>query len=165
MPLGDKIEDRSLRPYHIMVASLFAGLNEMGMLNQASVNVASRRAGRYLSEYASAKGGVEKISRDASRNEKVQALVKVLDTMLELGTRVKVGVTPDDVEIAIVSMGCKFCPKGVGEAELKGALCPYPGMVEEFVNSFLPPEEKVKLASIDRRQLRKQGDSCYMVLR
>ena len=77
----------------------------------------------------------------------------------------RLGATTQGIEIAILSMGCKFCPKGVGEAELKGALCPYPGLVEEYVNGFLEAGEKVKLLSINRRQLRKIDDQCYIVLR
>ena len=40
MALGDKIRERELRPQHILVASILAGLNEMGMINQASLPAA-----------------------------------------------------------------------------------------------------------------------------
>jgi hypothetical protein len=165
MALGDKIRERELRPQHILVASILAGLNEMGMINQASVNVASRRAGRYLADYTKATGRSGLAAEIVTRAEKIRALVEKLDELLELGTRVRLGATTQGIEIAIISMGCKFCPKGVGEAELKGALCPYPGLVEEYVNGFLEAGEKVKLLSINRRQLRKIDDQCYIVLR
>jgi hypothetical protein len=165
MALSDKIEERALRPHHIMVASMLAGLNEMGMLNQASVNVASRRAGRYLSDYAKARESLDSLAAGLSRTEKVHRLVRLLDELLELGTQVEVVEADTGFDVGILSAGCKFCPKGVGEAELKGALCPYPGMIEEFINAFLSPEEKIKLVSIDRRQLRKKGDNCSMLIR
>ena len=36
--------DRDLNPYHSFFASFFAGLGEMGMLNQGSINIVARRA-------------------------------------------------------------------------------------------------------------------------
>ena len=165
MALSDKIDKRELLPYHILVASIFAGLNEMGMLNQASVNVASRRAGKYLAEYTQTQGLLDAEALTAPHAEKVKRLIEKLDALIELGTRVTVSGTVDGAEIRIFSMGCKFCPKGVGEAELKGALCPYPGLIEEYVNAFLDDNDKVKLVSTHRRHLRKLDDNCVMVLR
>jgi hypothetical protein len=112
MALSDKIEERALRPHHIMVASLLAGLNEMGMLNQASVNVASRRAGRHLSDYAKAKESLDSLAAGISRPEKVHRLVTLLDKLLELGTQVEVTETDTGFDVGILSAGCKFCQGG-----------------------------------------------------
>ena len=39
--------------------------------------------------------------------------------------------------VKIKTSQCRFCPKGVGEAELKGTLCPFPGLIEEFLHSMI----------------------------
>lgn len=163
MELRDKIEKRELLPYHIFMASFLAGLNEMGMLNQASVNVASRRAGKYLAEYIRAKGVFQPES--TSRFDKARQLINHLDSLLQLGTKLLVEAGPDGTECAVISMGCKFCPKGVGEAELKGTLCPYPGLIEQFVNELIAPLPPMKLKMTNRRQLVKSADRCIVKLK
>ena len=39
--------DRDLNPYHSFFASFFAGLGELGMLNQGSINIVAKRASEY----------------------------------------------------------------------------------------------------------------------
>lgn len=162
MALYDKIESRNLQPYHIFMASFLAGLNEMGMLNQASVNVASRRAGRYLAEYAKAKHDLPSTSGDAKADAK--SFVDYLNRVVGLGTEVDVTEEEGGLRMRIVSSSCSFCPKGVGEAELQGTLCPYPGLIEEFVNNLLTGDVTLRLVTKDRRPMVKKEDGCYIQL-
>lgn len=162
MALNDKIEARNLQPYHIFMASFLAGLNEMGMLNQASVNVASRRAGRYLAEYAKARHDLPASS--GAVTEDAKSFVDYLNRVIGLGTQVDVKDGPDGLQMRVVSSSCSFCPKGVGEAELQGTLCPYPGLIEEFVNSLLPADTSLRLVTSDRRPMVKREDGCFIQL-
>ena len=162
MGLAEKIRERELEPHHIFLASFLAGLNEMGMLNQASVNVAGRRAGRYLAEYVKAQGDLPEPA--GTIVETAQRYVAHLDSLLRLGTRIEIGGDGKTTWCRVASNGCRFCPKGVGEAELEGTICPYPGMIEEFVNQLLPDGQKVSLVMTNRRPLVKDGGDCLVRL-
>ncbi len=162
MSLAEKIEERQLQPHHIFLASFLAGLNEMGMLNQASVNVAARRAGRYLAEYVRVRGGLPEPAGTAA--ETAQRYVAHLDELMGLGTKLEIGQENGTTWCKVVSNGCRFCPKGVGEAELEGTLCPYPGLIEEFVNQLLPEGQSLSLVMINRRPLAKEEGVCLVQL-
>lgn len=157
-----KIDARGLEPQHVFLASFLAGLNEMGMLNQASVNVASRRAGHYLADYVKAQGSLP--PEAGTKEESAQRFVEHLDKIMKLGTRLDIQGEPGNFVVKVMSMGCRFCPKGVGEAALEGTLCPYPALIEEFVNQLLPEGQKLKLAMKGRRPLHKEGDNCEIEL-
>ena len=157
-----KIEARNLEPQHVFLASFLAGLNEMGMLNQASVNVASRRAGQYLADYAKAIGTVP--AAGSTKVESAKLFVEHLDTIMKLGTQLQTVEENGLVVVKVLSKGCRFCPKGVGEAALEGTLCPYPALIKEFVNQLLPEGQKLKLAMQGRRPLHKEGDNCEIAL-
>ncbi len=157
-----KIDARELEPQHILLASFLAGLNEMGMLNQASVNIAARRAGRYMADFVKARGDLPEPG--ATKEQSAQRYVAHLDKIMKMGTKIDVEHRLDDVVVKVMSAGCRFCPKGVGEAELQGTLCPYPALIEEFVNQLLPEGQKFKLSMKDRRPLHKVGDNCEIEL-
>ena len=47
--------NRDLNPYHSFLSSFFAGLAELGMINQGSINIVAKRAADYLYSYLDAK--------------------------------------------------------------------------------------------------------------
>ncbi len=49
------ILNRDINPYHSFLSSFFAGLAELGLVNQGSMNIVSKRAADYLYEYLDAK--------------------------------------------------------------------------------------------------------------
>lgn len=55
MGFKESIEERDLNADDVFVASFFAGLNEFGILNQAVMNIAARRAGKYLAMFEEVK--------------------------------------------------------------------------------------------------------------
>jgi len=160
MALAEKISERELEAHHIFLAAFLAGLNEMGMLNQASVNMAARRAGKYLAEYARTREDLP--GPEFSTAETATKLIAFLDSILGLGTTIEIRAEGEEAICRVLSSGCRFCPKGVGEAELEGTLCPYPGLIEEFVNQLLPENEKMRLVMVNRRPLIKEGDGCLI---
>ena len=160
MSLKEKIDVRQLEPGHVFLASFLAGLNQIGMLNQASVNIAARRAGAYMAKYARAVNSDDAL-HDTPEENPTTALNR-LDEMLGLATDMKVSTDGNVTTCKITSSTCKFCPKGVGEAELEGTICPYPGLFEEYLKEFLPEGETLKLVVTNRKSLVKQDQSCII---
>ncbi len=158
MDFKEKVEEKSLDAKSVFIASLLAGLNEFGMLNQAVMKIASRRSGKYLAMCAQEKGNIE-IDKNKSLKEKVEYLLTLLNEVLFISTDVKVEEAGgDSVIVKIKTSKCRFCPKGVGGAELEGTICPFPGLIEEFLNQFL--DQKVKVSTENNRILWKEGDWC-----
>ncbi|WP_457568352.1 hypothetical protein [Desulfurobacterium sp.] len=56
MELEEKIEKRGLKAENVFVASLLAGLNEFGVLNQGIINLTGMRIGEFLFHFAKVKG-------------------------------------------------------------------------------------------------------------
>ncbi len=159
----DKIKERSLEGYNVMLASFLAGLNEMGMLNQASVNVASRRSGKYLAQFAKLKTELPELGAETAQNAVM--LIEHLNSILPLGTDIAAELDSGNAVLRVGNKGCRFCPKGVGEAELSGTLCPYPGLVLEFVNALLPQGQSVELVLTDRKPMGKDENGCIITLK
>jgi len=159
---AEKIIERKLQPCNVFIASFIAGLNELGAINQASVNIAARRAGRYLAEYAKAQGNLPEPG--GSTAETAMRYISLLNDMLGLSTMFNTESDGGKITVRITSSGCRFCPKGIGEAELEGTLCPYPALIEEFINELLPEGAKIHLVIKDRRPMIKDKTSCLIEL-
>ena len=155
------IEERRLGPWHVFMASFLAGLHSMGLLNQAVVTVAARRAGAQVALYVRVKEELPPLEGDLP--QRVKALLEYLQQLMPMAEGIHVEVAGRRAEVLINRQRCKFCPKGVGEAELEGTLCPYPALLEAFLNALLEGAE-VKLQLAGRYPLAKEGDDCKIVL-
>jgi len=156
----EKISERKLDAESVFAASLLAGLNEFGMLNQAVMKIASRRSGEYLAKCAKEKGSIE-VDKSKSLKEQIEYLITLLNNVLVISTDVKVEEGDDDsVIVRIRTSKCRYCPKGVGGAELEGTICPFPGLIEAFLNQFL--DKKVKVTPENNKILWKEDDWCTM---
>ncbi len=144
--MKDKIEARQLKPHEVGVAALIAGFHELGILNQAGVLQATQRAGRALAQYAKATG------RGASS---LLEAAELLHELTPLAVDVQFSGDEKGLVVRINTETCKYCPKGVGGAELEGSLCPYPGLILGFLSEFF---EGVKIKFHDRKPLRKVDD-------
>jgi len=71
MPLAEEIEKRGLTPSDVFLASFLGGMYELGVINQAVVNLASEIAERSLAEYAKAKGAKTLLKSEESILEEV----------------------------------------------------------------------------------------------
>ncbi|MEN8173956.1 MAG: hypothetical protein ABFS03_13880, partial [Chloroflexota bacterium] len=151
-----KVIARDLSPHHSFLASFFAGLGEMGMLNQGSVNVVSRRAAEYLYSYLQAKDLCIDPADYADKPD-LEALKYVMDhinEILSLLGSYELQITQDNQAMILIEASlCRICPKGVGGAEIKGTLCPIPSFFEKLVN-FIMQEDKVSLIT---RGIEKEG--------
>ncbi len=157
------VEERGLTPCHALFASYLAALADAGVLNQAVVNFMAKRAGRNLHAYLK----VMKMLRSDGDTvvERFANLVRSLNDALAIGKHVKVQVQGDDT--VLVGLGgrfCRYCPKGVGLAEIPGTACPFPRLIEaiaqlEGINVRYEPftESNGKVVAV-----RKEPDLCWI---
>ena len=139
---------------------MLAGLHEQGLLNQGLMYFAARETGGKLADFAKIKGLLGS-QADGEPLEKVSSIIEKLNEMLKIGD-VTVDKKDGGVSIRIKTDPCRYRPKGVGGAEFDGTLCPFPGLIEEFLNAFL--NEKVKLVGIglENKPVIKEGGYCVL---
>jgi hypothetical protein len=158
--------ERDLNPYHSFFASFFGGLGELGLVNQGSINIVSKRAAEYLYSFLDAKDilpDMDTVPGDTTVDI-VKNLILYVNKILSLvGEYDLRQVDGDQVVLLISGNTCRICPKGVGGAELKGTLCPVPTLLEGLINR-IAQEEMVKLITAG---IEKEGSTCkayYQVL-
>lgn len=159
MGFKESIEERDLNADDVFMTSFLAGLNEFGILNQAVMNIASRRAGKYLAMFEEVKNPL-KIDESKGVKEECEQVLASLNSTLSISSDINIEKEYDNIVVKIRNSKCKFCPKGVGEAELEGTICPFPGLIEEFINHFC--SKKVKIMRVDNKILSKEDDWCVM---
>jgi len=132
------IESRNLGPEQIFAASLIAGMSSFGILNQAVVSAAADKMGEDLAEYYKARNPSEADSLSRVADTGVVATCKkslnILQSMLGISGEISCSENNGIVYLKIRNSKCRYCPKGVGRAELSGTLCPFPSLIEKFVN-------------------------------
>ena len=151
--------NRDLNPYHSFLASFFAGLAELGMVNQGSIIIVSKRAAEYLYAYLEAKEilpDMNAVPGDTTA-EVVKNLVLYVNKILSLmGGYDLQDVGDGQVALMVAGDKCRICPKGVGGAEVKGTYCPIPSFIESLVNK-LAGKETIKLVT---NGIEKEGTTC-----
>ena len=151
--------NRDLNPYHSFLASFFAGLAELGMVNQGSIIIVSRRAAEYLYSYLEAKEilpDMNTVPGDTTA-EVVKNLILYVNKILSLmGGYDLQDVGDGQVALMVAGDKCRICPKGVGGAEVKGTYCPIPSFIETLVNK-LAGKETIKLIT---KGVEKEGTTC-----
>ena len=153
------IINRDLNPYHSFLTSFFAGLAELGMINQGSINIVSRRAGEYLYSYLDAKDILPDMSAvpGDSTAEVVKNLILYINKIISLmGGYDLQEVDEGQVVLLVAADKCRICPKGVGGAEVKGTLCPIPSFIESLVNKIAGTE----LIDLVTPGIEKEGSTC-----
>jgi hypothetical protein len=151
--------ERDLGPYHSFFASFFAGLGELGLLNQGSINIVAKRAADYLYAYLDAKDilpEMDKVPGETS-TEIIKNLILYINKILSLvGEYDLQQVEGDQALLSITGNTCRICPKGVGGAEVKGTLCPIPSLLESLLNS-IAQKDVVELIT---NGIEKEGTTC-----
>ena len=151
--------ERDLNPYHSFFSSFFAGLAELGMINQGSINIVAKRAADYLYSYLEAKEILPDMSAvpgDTS-TEVAKNLILYVNKILSLVGEYDFKETEDDQAVLLITGNtCRICPKGVGGAEVKGTLCPIPSLVESLVNKIAQKD----LLELVTSGIEKEGPTC-----
>ena len=158
--------ERDLSPYHSFFSSFFAGLAELGMINQGSINIVSKRAADYLYSYLEAKDILPDMGDvpGNSTTEVAKNLILYVNKILSLvGEYDFKDVEDGQAVLLIAGNTCRICPKGVGGAEVKGTLCPVPNLIESLVNKIAQND----LLELITPGIEKEGVTCkayYKVL-
>ena len=151
--------DRDLNPYHSFFSSFFAGLAELGMINQGSINIVSKRAAEYLYSYLEAKDILPNMSSvpGNTSTEVAKNLILYMNKILSLVGEYDFKDAEDGQAVLLITgTTCRICPKGVGGAEVKGTLCPIPSLVENLVN-MIAQKDLLKLVTSG---IEKEGTTC-----
>jgi len=151
--------DRDLNPFHSFFASFFAGLGELGMLNQGSINIVAKRAADYLYAYLEAKEILPDLSAVPGSNsaEVIKNLILYINKILSLvGEYDLQQVDENQVVLMITGNTCRICPKGVGGAAVKGTLCPIPSLLESLLNKIAMKE----IVELTTNGIEKDGGTC-----
>jgi len=165
--LKQVVLERDLNPFHSFFASFFAGLGELGMLNQGSINIVAKRAAEYLYAYLEAKEilpDMASVPGDTDA-ELIKNLILYVNKILSLVG--EYDLQPADegqVVLLITGNTCRICPKGVGGAAVKGTLCPIPSLLEALINKIAQKE----LVELITAGIEKEGSTCkayFMVLK
>jgi len=151
--------NRDLKPYHSFFSSFFAGLAELGMVNQGSINIVAKRAADYLYSYLDAKEilpDMGAVPGDTTA-EVVKNLILYINKIMNLmGGYDLQEVEDGQVVLLVAGDECRICPKGVGGAAVKGTLCPIPSFLENLVN-LIAGKELIDLATSG---IEKEGTTC-----
>lgn len=151
--------ERDLNPYHSFFSSFFAGLAELGMINQGSINIVSKRAAEYLYSYLEAKEilpDMRAVPGDTP-TEVAKNLILYINKILSLVGEYDFQDAEDGMTVLLITGNtCRICPKGVGGAEVKGTLCPIPTLVENLVNRIA----KKDLLELVTSGIEKEGSTC-----
>jgi hypothetical protein len=158
--------ERDLNPYHSFFSSFFAGLAELGMINQGSINIVAKRASEYLYSYLEAKEILPDMNAvpGDTNTEIAKNLILYTNKILSLVGEYDFQDAEDGQAVLLITgKTCRICPKGVGGAEVKGTLCPVPNLVESLVNR-IAQKDLLKLVTSG---IEKDGPTCkayYKVL-
>jgi hypothetical protein len=157
--LKQVVLDRDLNPYHSFFVSFFAGLGELGMLNQGSINIVAKRAAEYLYAYLEAKEILPDLNSvpGSTSTEVIKNLILYINKILSLvGEYDLQQVDEEKVALLITGDTCRICPKGVGGAEVKGTLCPIPSLIENLINKIAQKE----ILELLTAGIEKEGGIC-----
>lgn len=153
------VVERDINPYHSFLSSFFAGFAEMGMINQGSMNIVSKRAAEYLYSYFEAKDFLSKLEKFENPDslESVRYHVDYVNSMLNLMGNYELEVQEqNEITLQIASNLCRICPKGVGGAAIKGTYCPIPTFIEKLVNLLVGKDA----LDLQTSGIKKEGANC-----
>ncbi|MCK5786071.1 MAG: hypothetical protein KAH54_05895 [Candidatus Sabulitectum sp.] len=168
------IDDRQLSQWHLMIASLLGSLaSQQGMFNQAFLNrLLQHSMDKFIIPYFETLPGYQEACTKAkvatTVTERLKPVVAFMDKVFDLAGQVEVTEKDNNhATFRVGSSGCRFCPIGVGKAELApgNTFCPFPTMIEETANQMLG--EKVIKTVLTRKGmktdiLKKEDGNCFI---
>ncbi|BEP17333.1 hypothetical protein PYJP_06850 [Pyrofollis japonicus] len=161
------INERKITPQHAFFALYLAAGAYTGVLNQGAMSMFARYVAPRLKLYLE---GLGYKFPQSSGNDPVQVLDEIVTTLneaLSISDEVKVVREGEDkVSLIVLGNKCRYCPKGVGLAEIPGTLCPFPYLVAELAKLH-----GIELEILKRREggrvsiLSKEKGYCKTVFR
>ena len=159
--LKKNIEARNLSPENIFIASFIAGISSFGILNQAVIAMAARQIGKDLAEYYSVTKSETPDSK-AAVIDNCRSSIEMLQSLIHISDEITCNDDNDIILMKIQASTCRYCPKGVGHAELSGTLCPFPTLIEKFINT-LNDKELIKVLKERAVPLLKKVDDWCLI--
>ena len=123
--IREEIEKRNLNIFHLIIASLLAKLYDMGILNRGVLNILAPAIAERIAIYL--KHRYPELPKDPK--EIIELTIREIDAFGKYEIREEEG----KIFLIIDSSSCKYCPRGVGKAALKGVLCPFPYMFQRVL--------------------------------
>ena len=122
---------RKIAPCEALFATLLSALAEEGLLTQGSINYVVRRIVPTFYAYLKVLGYLDNIGSQSSEIEKFKAILVSVNEALKLGNKVSLEKVGENIIRACFGGStCRYCPKGVGLAEIQGSVCPFPRLFE-----------------------------------
>ncbi|MEA3266160.1 MAG: hypothetical protein U9P42_04380 [Candidatus Fermentibacteria bacterium] len=144
--IKELIAERQLSQWHLMIASFLGSLaSQQGMFNQAFLNrLLKHSMDKFIIPYFQTLPDYNEACEAARQGttiaQRLNPVVAFMDNVFGLAGQVEV-IEKDDnhASFRVGSSGCRFCPIGVGKAELApgDTFCPFPTMLEETANEML----------------------------
>ncbi len=168
------IDDRQLSQWHLMIASLLGSLaSQEGMFNQAFLNrILKHSMDEFVIPYFQTLPAYEsaliEIEQATSLEQQLQPVIRFVDKIFNLAGQIEL-IEKDSGHsvLRVGSSGCRFCPIGVGKADISPGktFCPFPTMIEETANEML---SKVQIKTVLKREgtktkiLTKLDGNCFI---
>ena len=143
LEIQEMIDDRQLSRWHLLIASLLGSLaSQQGVFNQAFLNrILKHSMEKFIIPYFETlpdfNESCELAREGQTMVERLKPVVNSIDSAFNLAGQVEIIETDrNHATIRVGSSGCRFCPIGVGKAELVpgNTFCPFPTMIEETAN-------------------------------
>ena len=150
---ADIIKERDVDIHHLLTASILGSAAELGLLNQVTVTLIVRSAGKHVAEFLKLKTDADCTGRDALD------CVKMIMSSLDVAKEYEVSGGEDGINVSVPTNLCKFCPKGVAGAEFLGTACPLPGLIESILKKLVAKEWSLFHLE-GKKHFVKEGDFC-----
>lgn len=151
--LVSEIDRRDLKACHVLLASMLGELANKGFLNQGVLNTLIPKIADKLAIYIKHKyREMETDDLNSLIKNTIEKIINELDAFINY----KIYVENYKVTLIIDGSTCKFCPKGVGGAQLPGILCLFPQLFKEILTRIID----VEIGYMIPEKIIKKGQYC-----
>ncbi|HDN75925.1 MAG TPA: hypothetical protein ENG05_02220 [Acidilobales archaeon] len=124
------ITERGLSPMHVLFATFLASAAESGFLTQGAVNLMAKRVAPVINSYLKAMGYLTKVPKEPI--EAFRYIVTTVNKVLGIGPDLSIKYEDCVITVKLGGDKCRYCPKGVGLAQIPGTACPFPSLIKEL---------------------------------
>ncbi len=160
MDLKTEITRRDINQHDAFLFALFAGMVDLGLVNQGVANELAKKVASYMINYYTARD-IEFSLGTESLEKNVAFLFDFFNSDLNFVKEYTIERPDTGVRLVVASQFCRICPKGLGGAALKGTLCLVPYFFMHLMNYFLARENQLTLAK-GAAPITKEGTSCVV---